>query len=361
MTATGKAAADVDTVEIYGQAGISCARRKEERRMRRTIEFAKGSMAVLGIAGFFLAMAAFDSMDKIGFGPTMGSGLGTVVKIWIALIGTALLLVIVLTYVERTMLKNMLRGLVERRDFSRSEDIQLAAPEAYILMRGSHARPGETFKLGLLQAVATGNVLVAGADQSATDLRKIATAPVGSLTALAGQGHQPITVQDCVERIKEKYGDPDGFVHQEVIPRLVSAGYATEYSGYEVVALTPEGERVKAVVEGRVGAALYEMQEQDGPSINADPRSALFAGVVMATAGMPMALAAAGAREVDETSIETDRRASSGYNNDGYMYNWYMFNSFDRAYTEVDSVGGDGGGDFGGGDGGDGGDGGGGD
>lgn len=328
--------------------------------MRNVIEFAQGSLGVFAFIGFFGLMALGGSADDIGFSQTMASGLGTAIKIYIALLVGVLLLILVLINVERTQLKNMLRSFVDRRDYSRGEELGLAAPEAYMLLRGGDARSGETFKLGLLQAVATGNVVVEAEDQRPDDIREIYAAPIGSLAALAGNKPTPMTVKECVEQIKETYGDPDGFTHQEVIPRLVAAGYATSTSGFEGVTLTPEGERVKEVVEGRVGAALYDMQEQGGPTIDGDPKRALFAGVVMATAGMPMALTAAGAREVDQTDISRGQRAyDDGYVGNNYMTSWYMMRGFDSAYGEVDSVGGDGGGFGGDGDGGDGGDGGG--
>ena len=149
------------------------------------------------------------------------------------------------------------------------------------------------------------------------------------------------------ERIKAEYDDPDGFVQREVEPRLNALGFWAE--GSEP---TESGRRAKAILEGRVGAALYDMQAHRGPSIDDDPWNALLAALAMVSAGLPMREAAERVNEVDLARIgeglPTGDYAMSG------LLSWMAFDAFEGIFFDIDSAVSEGGFDGDGGDGGDG-------
>ena len=302
----------------------------------------------------------------VPFGTALAN-IAPIIGIWVAVgvaLGAGLLLL------ERMAMRKArarLWGFVLRRDYAWDEELQLAPPETYMLLNDGEVDPTEVFKAGIFQAVAAGGLYVDsdGPNEkrdtmgepapASTDLRQIeAGVPVvGSIAVLTEREGVRSSVNDCVERIKARNDNPAGFIEQEVEPRLVEMGYWAEG-----VRPTESGARAKSILEGRVGAALYDMQAQAGPSIDDDPGSALLAALAMVSAGMPMRQVAEWADEVDQARIGENLPVGD-YAMTGLM-GWMAFDTMNYIFSDINSAvseggfdgDGDGGGDgdFGGGE-----------
>ena len=309
-------------------------------------------------AGLGLLRGLFDADVPFGTAASRGAPL---IGIW-AGVGVAVIAgLLLMNWMALRKERARLLGFVERRNYAWGQDLQLAAPEAYLLLNDGEVNPTEVFKAGILQAVAAGGLYVDSDNGTANeeegtesepspasaDLREVdAGVPiVGSVAVLTKNEDVRSGVKECVDRIKAEYGDPEGFIDREVAPRLVEKGYWADEVG-----LTESGRQAKAILEGRVGAALYDMQAQGGPSIDDDPWNALLAALVMVSTGMPMREAAEGANEVDRARIG-EGLPMGDYAMSGLL-GWVAFDAFDNIFSDIDSAVSDGG--FDGGDGGDG-------
>ena len=309
------------------------------------------------IAGIGILERVFGS--GVPFGTAFSKG-APIIGIWATVGAVAGAWLFLLHWIATEEERDRLRGFVERRDNASSEDLRLAAPEAYLLLNEGEVKPAEVFKAGILQAVAAGRLLVgdgstdleAGPDWEPTAIRSRQTAegaPIfGSAAVLAGDEGVRATTKECVIRIKEEYGNPEGFVEREVEPRLRDLGYWTTEFG-----ITGSGRQAKSILEGRVGAALYDMEARGGLSIDGDPWKALLAALVMVSSGLAMREAEQGAIEVNEAHLGGDLSPESDVTSD--LMTWMAFDAFDNILSGIDSAVSDGG--FDGGDGGDGGDG----
>ena len=299
--------------------------------------------------------------SDVSFGEAIGN-VAPLLGIWGAVGVAAISWLITIGMAEVREEKRWLRGLVERRDYAWGEVLQLGAPEAILLLRDGEANPGEVFEAGVMQGVAAGGLYTdddhsepdgdAEAARGSTDPGQVADRLpiVGSVEVLTGGEGVRTGVKACVERMKAEYGSPAGFVEREVAPRLVRAGYWSEDVG-----LTGSGVRARAVLEGRVGAALYDLEAQGGPSIEEDRKRALLAAVVLVSAGMPMREAVEGAEEAGNARIGDLAITGVDVMSD-LMLSWFALDAFDHVFADISSAVGDAG--FGGGDGGEGGDGG---
>ena len=278
------------------------------------------------------------------FGEAVSAG-APLIALWVVvgvvLVGGLVLMGIVATHSERARL----RRFVERRSYNWGEDLKLDAPEAYMLINDGEVNPTEVFKAGILQAIAVGELHVDG--ENAIERRPSADGPVravGSVAALTRSGGGRTSVKECVERIKAKYGSAEKFIEREVAPRLFERNYWAEGFGP-----TSSGRRAKAILEGRVGAALYDMQARGGPSIDGDPWNALIAALVMVTGDVPMKEAAEGVDRVDQARVgqglPLGAYAASG------LAAWVAMDVFDGISSDIDSAISDGGFGDGGGDG----------
>ena len=317
--------------------------------------FLKFLLGIRLFAGFGIVRGLFDA--DVPFGTAVSRG-APMIGIWAAVDGAAIGGLVLMGWMATREERARLRGFVERRNYAWGDDLRLAAPEAYLLLNDGEVNPTEVFKAGIMQAVAAGELYVDSEDKdqgpgthgeaapSSTDLRQAdAGVPVvGSIAVLSKNEGVRASVKECVERIKGEYGDPEGFVVREVAPRLVKSGYWTEGAK-----ATEAGRRAKAILEGRVGAALHDTQTQGGPSIDGDPWNALLAALAMVSAGMPMREAAEGADEVDRARIG-EGLPEGAYAMSG-LVGWMAFDTFDSVFSDIDSAVSDGGFDDGGGDG----------
>ena len=146
-------------------------------------------------AGFGMLQGLCDAEVSLG---TAVSGNAPMIGIWAAVGVAAVSGLVLLDWMAKRKERARLWGFVERRNYARGEDLQLGAPEAYLLLNDGEVNPTQVFKAGILQAVAAGELYVDsdGADEkrgseseptpASTDLRKVeAGVPiVGSIAVL---------------------------------------------------------------------------------------------------------------------------------------------------------------------------------
>ena len=259
------------------------------------LKFLSPIWLVIGV-GLFIGF--LKSLFDTSFGEAL-SRLAWLIGIWLGVGAVGLVIMFVLGNIGYRKEKSRLLGLIERRDYSGGGDLQIAAPEAYMLLNEFEVNPTEVLKAGILQAVATGQLYVNNESEPVFGQRESPAATselqpqyvgvpvVGSIAVLVKEEGVRSSVKECVERFKTKYKNPEGFIDQEVMPRLLQMGYLTKGVG-----LTESGLHAKSILEGRVGAALYEMKQNGGPSIDDDPWNALLAALAMVSTGLPMHAAA---------------------------------------------------------------------
>ena len=240
--------------------------------MRSLLKFV---LMIWFFAGFGFVRGLLDS--DVTFGEAIGRA-APLLLIWGAVGVVAVAGLIAIGMAEARKEMRWLRELVERRNYAWGEELQLGAPEAFLLLLDGEANPEVVFKAGVMQGVAAGGLYADGdhaeadgdaeAAPGSTDPGQLADRLpiVGSVHVLIGGEGVRTSVKACVERMKSQYGSTAGFVESEVAPRLVRAGYWSEGGG-----LTESGVRAKGLLEGRVGAALYDLEVQGGPSIRGGP------------------------------------------------------------------------------------------
>ena len=308
-------------------------------------------------AGIGFLRGLLDS--DVSFGEAIASA-APLLLIWgaVGVIAVAGLIAIGMAEARKEM--RWLRELVERRNYAWGEELQLGAPEAFLLLLDGEANPEVVFKAGVMQGVAGGGLYTDGDHHEpegdaetapgSTHSGQVADSlpMVGSVQVLIGGEGVRTSVKACVERMKSEYGSPAGFVEAEVAPRLFRAGYWSEGVG-----LTQSGARAKGLLEGRVGAVLYDLEVQGGPSIEEGRERAFLAALVMVSAGMPTREAVAGAEEADRAPIG-EPTITGAHVVSGLMLSWFALDALDHVFADIDLAVGDAG--FGGGGSGDGGD-----
>jgi hypothetical protein len=270
---------------------------------------------------------------------------------------------------------------------------QLSAPESFVLLNGPGASGREAFKLGVMELVARG-VLVLDEPGTTATLRDGPRARAPSERALAAiwdvyvatpkqswAGRSGARLKDLGRSTIKQYGSLKGFVKQEVLPALVERGLFERREGRILwifpttsFELTPQGVEARTELERwlEVGRQRFRDWSSD------DPRQALtYAGLL--GAGMLLMPALYGdladLRERARVGATADGGASTPVVTDddqtgdfdfgdfdlgGFDFSGIDFGGFDASFSDSGGGFGDGGGSSGDGGSGGGGDGGGG-